>query len=81
MCFYNYIKECTENFIRSYQYSKYDFKDDFKDGIDLYEYIKMLMDEIIRWAKKITAIDYNKSNEKPNFLKLYNNKVKWIIYK
>lgn len=51
MFMYNYIKECTENFIRTYQYSNYDEKDDFKDGIDLYKCIQMLMDELIRRQK------------------------------
>jgi len=73
MCLYNYIKDCTENIIKSSQYSKYDEKDDFKDSIDLYECIKILMDELIRRAKKVTAVDYNKSNGKPNFFKLYND--------
>ena len=73
MCLFNYIKDCTEYIFKASEYLKYDEKDDFKDGIHLYECIKMLLEELIRRSKKVTSIDYNFRNEKPNFLKLYND--------
>ena len=76
MDLYNYIKNCaTDAEEGSTDIKKMDketrIKHYFNDGIQLYEVIKNLMEELQRRAKKVTSIDYNSTHEKPTFLTLY----------
>ena len=73
---HNYIKDCIEVIISNnehYDYNKYNEEDNFKDGIRLYECIKMLMEELFYISKKVTAKDYNFIVNKPNFFNLFEN--------
>ena len=76
MTLYNYVKNVCAEFdeisndgvkleseIRKSNY--------FNDGVQLYEGIKNLMEELQRRAKKVTATNYNEKNLKPSFLTLY----------
>ena len=76
MDLYSYIKNCSseaDDFLG--EDSKADKeqkrKNYFNDGIQLYEAIRTLMDELHRRAKKVTAIDYNEKQNKPTFLSIY----------
>ena len=76
MDLYSYIKNCsgeTDEFLG--EDSKADKEQKrkifFNDGIQLYEAIRTLMDELQRRAKKVTAIDYNEKQNKPTFLSIY----------
>ena len=76
MSLYNYIKSCTSEFEESSnEGSKIEkeakVKNTFNDGIQLYEVIKNLMEELLRRAKKVTSTNYNERVIKPSFLTMY----------
>ena len=76
MDLYNYIKSCAEDVEDSGSELKKDdrerkLKTCFNDGIQLYEVIKNLMEELIRRAKKVTSTNYNEKEIKPTFLTMY----------
>ena len=76
MTLYSYIKNCTAEVEEiSGEGIKIDreakIKNYYNDGIQLYEVIKNLMEELQRRAKKVTAINYNDKVIKPSFLTLY----------
>ena len=73
---YTYIKNCaqdaeesTNDAIKVDQETRR--KNYFNDGMQLYEVIKNLMDELNRRSKKVTSTNYNEKKEKPSFLTLY----------
>ena len=73
---YTYIKNCaqdaedsTNDAIKVDQETKK--KNYFNDGMQLYDVIKNLMDELNRRSKKVTSTNYNEKKEKPSFLTLY----------
>ena len=45
-----------------------EIKNYFNDGIQLYEVIRNLMEELQRRAKKVTSTNYNEKLIKPTFL-------------
>jgi hypothetical protein len=77
MHLYNYIRSCTSDHddiandgtIKLDRESK--IRNYFNDGIQLYEAIRSLMEELQRRAKKVTSTDYNKKDIKPSFLTIY----------
>ena len=76
MSLYTYIKNCAadaDDFVGDSK--KIDketkVKNYFNDGIQLYEVIRNLMEELQRRAKKVTSTNYNERNFKPTFLNLY----------
>ena len=76
MSLYTYIKNCAadaEDFVGDSK--KIDketkIKNYFNDGIQLYEVIRNLMEELQRRAKKVTSTNYNEKEIKPTFLTLY----------
>ena len=76
MSLYTYIKNCAadaEDFLGDSK--KIDketkIKNYFNDGIQLYEVIRNLMEELQRRAKKVTSTNYNEKEIKPTFLTLY----------
>ena len=76
MSLYTYIKNCAadvEDFVGDTK--KIDketkIKNYFNDGIQLYEVIRNLMEELQRRAKKVTSTNYNEKEIKPTFLTLY----------
>jgi len=75
MDLYTYIKICTEYIINSKANDelKVNEEEEFPDGINLFECINRLMDELIRRSKKVTAKDYNLSNTtiRPDFFNIY----------
>ena len=76
MILYNYIKNCTNELDDTNKDKPKKDKEEksdncFDDGIQLYEAIKILMEELQRRAKKVTSIDYNNKIIKPSFLILY----------
>ena len=73
---YTYIKNCAQDAEDSTNDAiKVDpeikKKNYFNDGIQLYDVIKNLMDELNRRSKKVTSTNYNEKKEKPSFLTLY----------
>ena len=76
MNLYNYIKNCaadaeeingdTKKMDRETKIKNY-----FNDGIQLYEVIRNLMEELQRRAKKVTSTNYNEKTIKPTFLTMY----------
>ena len=73
---YTYIKNCAQDAddtnvdaIRIDRELK--MRNYFNDGIQLYEVIKNLMEELNRRSKKVTSTNYNEKKEKPSFLTLY----------
>ena len=73
---YTYIKNCAQDAEDSNNDAiKVDpeikKKNYFNDGIQLYDVIKNLMDELNRRSKKVTSTNYNEKKEKPSFLTLY----------
>jgi hypothetical protein len=75
MCLYNYIKECVMEAEENGGDSKNDkdtrTKNYNSDGLQLYDVIKNLMEELQRRAKKVTSTNYNEKIEKPTFLTMY----------
>ena len=76
MNLYTYIKNCAADVEDiSGDAKKMDketkIKNYFNDGIQLYEVIKNLMEELQRRAKKVTSTNYNEKVIKPTFLTLY----------
>ena len=73
MCLYSYIKICLEYILNliNEDNKKQKIKRYFSDGIQLYESILDLMEELTRRSKKITYIDFNNITDKPNFFKIY----------
>ena len=76
MNLYNYIKNCTADAEEiSGDSKKMDketkIKNYFNDGIQLYEVIRNLMEELQRRAKKVTSTNYNEKIVKPTFLTMY----------
>ena len=76
MTLYSYIKNCAQEFeeisnetIKIEKETK--IKNYFNDGIQLYDVIKNLMEELQRRAKKVTSTNYNEKEIKPSFLNLY----------
>jgi len=83
---YTYIKNCAEFIINSktnenLKLVEYEEKLFFPDGINLFYCIKKLLDELIRRSKKVTAIDYNKLNIRPNFFNIYENESEMLCIK
>ena len=73
---YTYIKNCAADADEiSGDTKKIDketkIKHYFNDGIQLYEVIRNLMEELQRRAKKVTSTNYNEKLIKPTFLTLY----------
>ena len=73
---YTYIKNCAQesddtniDAIRVDKETK--IKNYFNDGIQLYEVIKNLMEELTRRSKKVTSTNYNEKIIKPSFLTFY----------
>ena len=73
---YTYIKNCAQeadenntDAIRLDRETR--MKNYFNDGMQLYDVIKNLMDELNRRSKKVTSTNYNEKSEKPSFLNLY----------
>ena len=73
---YTYIKNCAQeadenntDAIRLDRETR--IKNYFNDGMQLYDVIKNLMDELNRRSKKVTSTNYNEKSEKPSFLNLY----------
>ena len=86
MTLYNYIKNCAaEVEDNSGEGLKGDkdakIKNYFNDGIQLYEVIKNLMEELQRRAKKVTATNYNDKVIKPSFLTLYEDESEYECLK
>ena len=76
MDLYTYIKNCAtdaDEFTSDGTKIDKDMKRKkiYNDGIQLYDAIHNLMDELQRRAKKVTSIDYNESVVKPTFLTMY----------
>ena len=75
MTLYNYIKNCASEAEDMNGDKKMDketkVRNYFNDGIQLYEVIKNLMDELQRRAKKVTSTNYNERIIKPTFLTMY----------
>ena len=76
MNLYTYIKNCaadvediTGDAKKMDKETK--IKNYFNDGMQLYEVIRNLMDELQRRAKKVTSTNYNEKAIKPTFLTLY----------
>ena len=76
MNLYTYIKNCaadvddiTGDAKKMDKETK--IKNYFNDGIQLYEVIRNLMEELQRRAKKVTSTNYNEKAIKPTFLTLY----------
>ena len=87
---YTYIKNCSEYIINANSINTTEIKKNnedeekqfFSEGIHLYQCIKKLLEELIRRAKKVTSIDYNKIDEekakKPDFFNLYDDESELI---
>ena len=76
MDLYQYIKSCASDVEESSNEGKKidqetKVKNYYNDGIQLYEVIRNLMEELQRRAKKVTSTNYNETNEKPTFLTMY----------
>ena len=76
MDLYTYIKNCAadaEDSPSDIKNSEFDIKTKelFNDGIQLYDSIKNLMEELQRRSKKVTATNYNERPVKPTFLTMY----------
>ena len=76
MNLYTYIKNCAADVDDlAGDAKKMDketkIKNYFNDGIQLYEVIRNLMEELQRRAKKVTSTNYNEKAIKPTFLTLY----------
>ena len=76
MTLYSYIKSCASDIdetsndgVKMDRETK--IKNYFNDGIQLYEVIKNLMQELQRRAKKVTSVNYNEKLIKPSFLTFY----------
>ena len=52
---------------------KNDKKNIYSDGMQLYEIIHELMEELVRRAKKVTSVNYNNRPVKPTFLTRYDD--------
>ena len=73
---YTYIKNCAQDADDSNVDAiridlELKVRNYFNDGIQLYEVIKNLMEELNRRSKKVTSTNYNEKKEKPSFLTLY----------
>ena len=73
---YTYIKNCAQDADDTNQEAiKVDkesrIKTIFNDGIQLYDVIKNLIEELNRRSKKVTSTNYNEKTQKPSFLTLY----------
>ena len=73
---YTYIKNCAqeadENNNEAIRIDKEArVKNYYNDGIQLFEVIKNLMEELNRRSKKVTSTNYNEKTVKPSFLTLY----------
>ena len=73
---YTYIKNCAQDAEETTQEAiKVDkemkIKTIFNDGIQLYDVIKNLIEELNRRSKKVTSTNYNEKVQKPSFLTLY----------
>ena len=86
MTLYQYIKSCATEFdefsgegVKIEKEAK--IKNYFNDGIQLYECIKNLMEELQRRAKKVTATNYNEKIIKPSFLNLYEDESEYECLK
>ena len=86
MTLYQYIKNCATEFdefsgegVKIEKEAK--IKNYFNDGIQLYECIKNLMEELQRRAKKVTATNYNEKLIKPSFLNLYEDESEYECLK
>ena len=73
---YTYIKNCAQEAddnaneaIRIDREAR--IKNYYNDGIQLFEVIKNLMEELNRRSKKVTSTNYNEKTVKPSFLTLY----------
>ena len=76
MSLYTYIKNCAadvEDFVGDTKKIDKDtkIKNYFNDGIQLYDVIRNLMEELQRRAKKVTSTNYNEKIIKPTFLTMY----------
>ena len=73
MQLYTYIKNCAESIINfnPEEKKKEDEEYNFQDGIQLYDCIKNLIEELNWRSKKVTSTDYNQVDDKPNFFNLY----------
>ena len=76
MDLYTYIKNCSsevEDYINDSQNVDKETKKKnyFKDGINLFDAIQNLMEELQRRTKKVTSVDYNMAEIKPTFLSMY----------
>ena len=76
MDLYTYIKNCAAEVDEiTGEVKKMDkefrLKNYFNDGIQLYDVIKNLMEELQRRAKKVTSTNYNERLIKPTFLDIY----------
>ena len=76
MTLYSYIKSCSLDIDEVANDGikidrKTRIKNYFNDGIQLYEVINNLMEELQRRAKKVTSVNYNEKEIKPSFLTLY----------
>ena len=76
MDLYTYIKNCAAEFDEITGEAKkldkeYRLKNYFNDGIQLYDSIQNLMEELQRRAKKVTSTNYNDRDIKPTFLDIY----------
>ena len=80
MDLYTYIKNCASEVDEANDTKKGDkdkestIRNYFNDGIQLYEVIKNLMEELQRRSKKVTSVNYNNENVKrPSFLNMYDD--------
>ena len=84
MTLYSYIKSCCadcEEASNDGLKIEKDKKAIFNDGIQLYEVIKNLMEELERRSKKVTSINYNDKLVKPSFLTLYEDESEYECLK
>ena len=86
MNLYTYIKNCaadvddlTGDAKKMDKETK--IKNYFNDGIQLYEVIRNLMEELQRRAKKVTSTNYNEKAIKPTFLTLYEDESEMECFK
>ena len=86
MTLYSYIKNCaaeveeiSNESIKNEKETK--IKNYFNDGIQLYDVIKNLMEELQRRAKKVTSTNYNEKLVKPSFLNLYEDESEYECLK
>ena len=75
---FNYIKQCLSEIEDESDKAKTvdnntKIDDSFKGGIQLYEIIKNLMQELLSRAKKATSLNFNETEINPSFLTKYND--------